>query len=86
MIINNLVLKSKCETYEGIEGIILKENMRSFLIITEENKVLSNIFFHRQNTAIFQKKYVIYLKITYYLVTYLIFLIFIIINFILFKN
>ena len=29
-----LVLKSKCNTYEGLSGIVLKDNMRSFEIIT----------------------------------------------------
>jgi ribonuclease P protein subunit POP4 len=35
------VLKANCETYEGQTGIVIQETMRSFKIITPENRFIS---------------------------------------------
>lgn len=35
------VYKAKCESYVGIEGIVLQDTQRSFKIITSANKINS---------------------------------------------
>ncbi len=42
---NDLVLQSKCPSYEGLSGIVVMETLRSFQIITPDNKLLSMIHF-----------------------------------------
>lgn len=36
------VWKSSCKTYQGQKGIVLQETMKSFRVITRENKLKSN--------------------------------------------
>ncbi|KAM3135158.1 hypothetical protein pb186bvf_012804 [Paramecium bursaria] len=36
-----MVYKAKCKSQEGIEGIVISERLKTFLIITEENKLLT---------------------------------------------
>lgn len=35
------ILKSKCKTYEGQSGIVIMETLRTFKLITEDNRVIT---------------------------------------------
>ena len=35
------VLQSKCNTYEGVRGIVVMETMRTFKIVTQDDRLLS---------------------------------------------
>ena len=40
--LNFIVLNAKCKTYEGQSGIVVLETLKTFKIITEEDKLVSN--------------------------------------------